>query len=177
MHFRITKDDLPDGETLVTVRRQPDDHTAGRFKLPDIHGLRLDCMTGGYQQLVGRNFLFGYVFCTSLVDGGIGHSCTHGPAPHDIKVCILESDNKPQVFRHLCTLAQCPDHTDGDYAGGTLCAECGREYSTDGEGWTLDDPAFAGLDIENSIGDALEDFPNLCASCVAAKLRERTAAQ
>jgi hypothetical protein len=35
-----------------------------------------------------------YVMCDGMIDGELAHSCSHGPPPHDIKVCLLKKDNR-----------------------------------------------------------------------------------
>jgi hypothetical protein len=50
-----------------------------------------------------------------MIEGEIAHSCEHGEGPHRIKVCIVQKDNTPAVFRRLEAraswekrLKQCP---------------------------------------------------------------------
>lgn len=41
-----------------------------------------------------RDFVHGYVICDGAVYGEVAHSCNHGPPPHSIKVCGLESGSE-----------------------------------------------------------------------------------
>ena len=38
--------------------------------------------------------MHGYVLCDRMIDGELGHSCRHGPAPHRIKICITKKGNE-----------------------------------------------------------------------------------
>ena len=58
-------------------------------------------MSGGVQARASRPFLHAYISCAMLGDQEFGHSCAHGLGPHEIKVCIVESDNKPELYTRL----------------------------------------------------------------------------
>ncbi len=92
------------GRSHVYVRRDWDDRGVGRVRWSDLHGLRWDTVSGGAQVENPLPLLHAYVWCDK-VRGEIGHSCAHGPGPHNIKVCMLREDNSRRIWRRLLDLA------------------------------------------------------------------------
>ena len=88
----------------VYVRRDWNDRGMGRVRWSDLHDPRWDTMSGGAQVENPLPLLHGYVWCDK-VRGKIGHSCAHGPGPHNIKVCMLREDNSNRIWRRLLDLA------------------------------------------------------------------------
>lgn len=62
--------------------------------------MRWDRTNGGVQVPCPQYFIHANVFCNEI-HGDFAHSCQHGPAPHNIKVCITKVDNDPDVFSKL----------------------------------------------------------------------------
>lgn len=90
-------------EATVWVRRQYDDadHQA-LYRLADVAGWHLSDISGGRQAAANRNYWHGYVMCDGMIEGEVGHSCVHGPAPHRIKVCVVKRGNEsawPHILR------------------------------------------------------------------------------
>ena len=83
----------------VCVRRQPNDHRIANFPLAALRSLHWDNASGGFGVRT-FTFLYGYVFCNEQLDGDLAHSCLHGEGPHNIKVCVLKSDN-PELYPRL----------------------------------------------------------------------------
>ena len=92
------------GRTTVYVRRDWNDRGVGRVGWSDLHDLRWDTVSGGAQVENPLPLLHAYVWCDK-VRGKIGHSCAHGPGPHNIKVCMLREDNSRRVWRRLLQFA------------------------------------------------------------------------
>jgi len=92
------------GRSNVYVRRDWDDRGVGRVRWSDLHDPRWDTMSGGAQVENPLPLLHAYVWCDK-VRGKIGHSCAHGPGPHNIKVCMLRDDNSRRIWRRLLDLA------------------------------------------------------------------------
>lgn len=88
----------------VYVRRDWNDRGIGRVRWSDLYDPRWDTMSGGAQVENPLPLLHGYVWCDK-VRGKIGHSCAHGPGPHNIKVCMLREDNSNRIWRRLLDLA------------------------------------------------------------------------
>ena len=92
------------GRSTVYVRRDWNDRGMGRVRWVDLHDPRWDTVSGGAQVENPLPLLHGYVWCDK-VRGKIGHSCAHGPGPHNIKVCMLREDNSNRIWRRLLDLA------------------------------------------------------------------------
>ena len=92
------------GRATVYVRRDWNDRGMGRVRWVDLHDPRWDTVSGGAQVENPSPLLHGYVWCDK-VRGKIGHSCAHGPGPHNIKVCMLREDNSNRIWRRLLDLA------------------------------------------------------------------------
>lgn len=89
-----------DADPVVYIRRQWNDWRIAQVLLSQLSGLGWDTVSGGVQAPAPQPFIHGYVWCTDVI-GDIAHSCTHGPPPHSIKVCVVKKDNAPAVFRRL----------------------------------------------------------------------------
>ena len=85
-----------DMEGLITVARQPGDGRLAEYEAGAVHDLHWDNMTGGVMAWTPfkQQMVFGYVFCDAMDSGELAHSCSHGPPPHWIKVCIMKQYNK-----------------------------------------------------------------------------------
>jgi hypothetical protein len=81
------------GQTVVYVRRDWNDRRIGKVRWSDLGNLRWDTVSGGTQIESRKPFVYAHVWC-NRVQGDIAHSCLHGPAPHNIKVCLIQNDNK-----------------------------------------------------------------------------------
>jgi hypothetical protein len=92
------------GRSTVYVRRDWNDRGMGRVRWADLHDPRWDIVSGGVHVENPLPLLHGYVWCDK-VRGKIGHSCAHGPGPHNIKVCVLREDNSKRIWRLLLDLA------------------------------------------------------------------------
>ncbi len=92
------------GRSNVYVRRDWNDRGVGRVRWADLHAPRWDTVSGGAQVENPLPLLHAYVWCDK-VQGKIGHSCAHGPGPHNIKVCMLRDDNSRRIWRRLLDLA------------------------------------------------------------------------
>ncbi len=88
------------GWSNVYVRRDWDDRGVGRVRWADLNDPRWDTVSGGAPVENLLPLLHAYVWCDK-VRGKIGHSCAHGPGPHNIKVCMLRDDNSRRIWRRL----------------------------------------------------------------------------
>lgn len=89
----------------ITVRRQPNDWRQAVYRLGTITWFRFDSVSGGVMNETDT-LIWCNAWCDGMESGEIAHSCQHGPAPHEVKVCILESDNDPPVFSVVRQLAE-----------------------------------------------------------------------
>ena len=92
------------GKSSVHVRRDWNDNRIGRVQWSDLENPRWDTVAGGTQLESRQAFIYAYVWCDK-VRGDIAHSCTHGPPPHNIKVCLLKQDNSGDVWNRLNQIA------------------------------------------------------------------------
>ena len=88
--------------TLVTVNRNPGSRRLARYWISDIEEPHWHYDSGGSGKRSRRPSLFGYVYCTGMVDGEVAHSGLHGgPCPHRIVVHIPAKHNDPGVMEYL----------------------------------------------------------------------------
>ena len=72
--------------------------TAAKYVLSDFTGAHWSQEAGGRGGTQPGPFIFGYVQCDRAVEGEVGHSGSHGPCPHRIKVCVVAKDNTGAVM-------------------------------------------------------------------------------
>ena len=101
-----TKAAVPlDSETPVCVRRHWDDYNIGTVPFGKLSGFRWDQVSGGFGRASPKPMVYAYMLCTDFISGGVGHSCSHGPAPHNIKVVVVKKDNGAKVVSAVRALA------------------------------------------------------------------------
>ena len=88
------------GNKAVHIRRDWNDRQIGKVRWSDLENARWDNVAGGTQIESRRPFVYAYVWC-NRVQGDIAHSCSHGPPPHNIKVCIMKQDNSRDVWKRI----------------------------------------------------------------------------
>ena len=92
----------PDTTEYVWVRRQWNDaRRLGKVPLSALRKPRWDVLSGGLNHWTPQPFIHAYMMCDSVVEGRIGHSCRHGPPPHEVKVCVTRKGNNSRVFARL----------------------------------------------------------------------------
>jgi hypothetical protein len=52
---------------------------------------------GGVCSPIPRPFRFARVWCDRLIDGASIHRCDLATAPHELQLCVLETDNSPEI--------------------------------------------------------------------------------
>jgi hypothetical protein len=90
---------------LVSVRRQWDSREVAQVYVSDVSNPLWDLTSGGVKETAPEAFLYGYIWCDSILFGSVEHSCLHGTAPHSIKVCILRKDNAPRIYNFFMNMA------------------------------------------------------------------------
>lgn len=97
---------MPELESVgIRIRRQPNDYAEGAVRLDQIDSLYWDCTSGGINIPFSHSMICTYVWCTDIEDGGVSHTCRHGPAPHRIKVCVMKKTNDTRIYRVLKMIA------------------------------------------------------------------------
>jgi hypothetical protein len=85
----------------VWVRRQWNDHRIARYSLENVRNPHWSDISGGICAKTGRSLLHVRVMCDAMEEGELAHSHTHEDEPHEIKVCVLKTDNDPEVYAAL----------------------------------------------------------------------------
>jgi hypothetical protein len=88
------------GIDVITVRRQWSDWRMAKYRRADISDLHWTDVSGGVKVPLPHQFVHGYVLCNAMISGELAHSCSHGPPPHRILVCVLKTDN-PKSWREI----------------------------------------------------------------------------
>lgn len=92
-------------EDFVIVRRHWNDWRKAKVRVTDLTGVHWDVKSGGVGSFSPRPMVYGYVSCDRIMEGELAHSCSHGPAPHSIKVVVVKKDNPSSLVRRLRALA------------------------------------------------------------------------
>ena len=82
--------------------------TKVRLPVSALDGLHMTNSAGGTGARLPRTTLAAYIWCSSIPDdywSAFGHSCSHGPPPHRIKVVIPRGANSRVVYEKLLELA------------------------------------------------------------------------
>src|SRR3984893_7402173 len=93
----ILSEPKSESDLTVCVRRHPSGGQTAVYRFSDIDGFHRRRVSDGVRPETSPDALFGYVMCDGAVSGGVAHSCSHGPAPHRIKVCIPKTCNKRRL--------------------------------------------------------------------------------
>jgi hypothetical protein len=86
---------------IVIVRRQWNDYRQGRVELGKLRNFHWRETSGGFGGRSPYPMRYARMWCDALIDGEVGHSCEHGPGPHEILVCIVKKDNDKAVIRAI----------------------------------------------------------------------------
>jgi hypothetical protein len=92
---------MPEPDTrIVSVRRQPTDWRVALYDRAQVSSLHWSDVSGGVNVSLTHPFVHGYVLCNAMISGELAHSCSHGPPPHSILVCLLKKDN-PDIWAEI----------------------------------------------------------------------------
>ena len=81
------------------------DWRVAKYPLDSLVNPHWDEISGGIQAVAPWDFIHGYVWCDDMIECELAHTCEHGKAPHEIKVCVTKSGNDPKVFAKLVEIA------------------------------------------------------------------------
>ncbi len=100
----------PPVDSEVIVRRSDDGDKKGVIEFNRLGGLRWSRDFGGWAGQGEQLCVMATVRCTDVYEvSGKIHTGSHsGPCPHNIKVVILEADNRPQLWEKLSAQARWP---------------------------------------------------------------------
>ena len=88
----------------VSIRRQWNDYRVAETDFDNLDSFHWSDVSGGVFRKSPQPFIHAYVHCDQI-DGEIAHSGTHGPCPHNIKVCIVKKDNSIQTWEKVLEIA------------------------------------------------------------------------
>ena len=97
-----------DGDRLLAVKRHPSDYRRriAKVKLSDFHDPVWLSRGGGRKSaFMAHPFVFGRVRCDAFVEGRVAHSCKHGPPPHRILVCMVQTATPKDIVRLVMLMA------------------------------------------------------------------------
>jgi hypothetical protein len=77
----------------VTVRRRWNDPQSAQVPLAALRELVIKNDPGGICGPIPRPFPYARVWCDQLIDGQGIHACDPATAPHELQLCVVESDN------------------------------------------------------------------------------------
>jgi hypothetical protein len=87
---------------IVTVRRQWNDDRRLQVSIAELRGFHIRSASGGVMRRSPRPMLYARMLCTAIPAGSdFPHSCSHGPAPHEILVVIVQRDNDHELYKKL----------------------------------------------------------------------------
>ena len=82
--------------TAIVRRRWNDPYSAGA-PLNALRELIIRNDPGGVCGPIPRPFRVARVWCDQLIDGAPIHRCDLATAPHELQLCVLETDNSPEI--------------------------------------------------------------------------------
>ena len=82
---------------LVVVRRRWNDPQSARAPLHALREMIIRNDPGGVCSPIPRPFPYARVWCNELIDGAAIHACDSASAPHELQLCLTESDNSPEI--------------------------------------------------------------------------------
>ena len=108
-------------DAAIKVRRQWNDRRRiATYRLGDISELQWGRTSGGVQARTPQPFVHGYVMCDAMIGGKLAHSCSHGPAPHRIKVCLTRKGNESVWKEVLAIVGPSPGRPRRQPGGRTI---------------------------------------------------------
>ncbi len=84
----------------VWVCRQPGTEAA-LYDLSSLSRLEWRLVSGGRGDVMADYFVSAVVPCDAAREGEVGHSGSHGPCPHEIRVVVVASHNEKSVMEAL----------------------------------------------------------------------------
>jgi hypothetical protein len=82
--------------TAIVRRRWNDPHSA-KVPLSALRELVIKNDPGGICSPIPRPFPYARVWCDQLIDGSAIHVCDPATAPHELRLCVMETDNSAEL--------------------------------------------------------------------------------
>lgn len=84
-------------KSIVVVRRRWNDPQSAKVPLAALRELVIKDDPGGICGPIPRPFPYARVWCDKLIDGHAIHACDPATAPHELQLCVIESDNSAEL--------------------------------------------------------------------------------
>lgn len=84
-------------DLILMVRRRWNDPHSARVPLSALRELVIKNDPGGVCSAIPRPFPYARVWCDQLIDGEQIHACDLATAPHELQLCLMESDNTAEI--------------------------------------------------------------------------------
>jgi hypothetical protein len=84
-------------DLIVVVRRRWNDPHSARVPLSVLRELVTKNDPGGVCSPIPRPFRYARVWCDQIIDGRAIHACEPTTAPHELQLCVLETDNSVEL--------------------------------------------------------------------------------
>jgi hypothetical protein len=81
----------------VIVRRRWNDPHSAKVPLAALRELAIKNDPGGVCGPLPRPFRYARVWCDQRTDGHAIHACDPATAPHELQLCVLETDNSAEL--------------------------------------------------------------------------------
>jgi hypothetical protein len=82
---------------IVIVRRRWNDPHSAKVPFAALRELVIKNDPGGVCSPIPRPFTYARVWCDQLIDGRTIHPCALATAPHELQLCVLETDNSAEI--------------------------------------------------------------------------------
>jgi hypothetical protein len=92
---------IKDADLIAIVRRRWNDPQSVKVPIAALRELAVKNDPGGVCSPIPRPFLYGRVWCDQLIDGRTIHLCDPATAPHELQLCVLETDNSSELNTHV----------------------------------------------------------------------------
>jgi hypothetical protein len=84
-------------ELTAIVRRRWNDPHSAKAPLSALRELVIKNDPGGICTPIPRPFPYARVWCDQLIDGRAIHLCDPATMPHELQVCVIETDNSTEL--------------------------------------------------------------------------------
>lgn len=86
-----------DSQLIVIVRRRWNDPHSAKVALTALRELIIKDDPGGICSPIPRPFVYSRVWCDELIGGRPIHACDATSAPHELQLCVVETDNTAEI--------------------------------------------------------------------------------
>ena len=89
---------MPDkSDSIAIVRRRWNDPQSAKVPLAALRELAIKNDPGGVCGPLPRPFRYARVWCNQLTGGHAIHACDRATEPHELQLCVLETDNTAEL--------------------------------------------------------------------------------